>query len=193
MRCWIVLMPVLATACHRSPSVTADNASTAEVAAKVKAAGVAAQLTPGHWDSTVSIDELTVPGLPPGIAEKMKAAMDRSHRTGSCLTPEQAKNPGAGFFGGRDNKACRYDHFRMSGGAVDARMTCQAGGGTSAQIALTGTYTPDSFQMRMVTKSEAGPGQAAGGLGSNMTMTATVDARHAGACTGKEGGGVTRP
>ena len=41
-----------------------------------------------------------------------------------CLTPEQAKRPQGKFFNEQAANNCRYDHFTMGGGKIDAAMRC---------------------------------------------------------------------
>lgn len=181
MKAAFILLPFALAACGSKPSVSAENASAEEVAAKVKAAGgQAAFLSPGHWDSTVTIERVSIPGMPPEIAAHMKQVM-AGKVSGSCLTAEQAKKPGADFFGGKDRKDCRYDHFDMGDGKLNARMTCGGEGG-SAIMTMGGTYGPDSFKLAMTTETKGGAGPA-----ESMTMAATIDSKRTGACTGKEG------
>ena len=186
MKAIVVLLPLALAACGSKPSVSAENASVEEVAAKVKAAGgQAVFLSPGHWDSTVTIQQVSIPGMPPEVTAHMKQAM-AGKVTGSCLTPEQAKRPGADFFGGKDRKDCRYEHFEMGDGKLDARMVCSgAGAGGAATITMQGTYGPDAFKMAMTTEAKGGAGAPMGPMGP-MTMAATIDSKRTGACTGEE-------
>ena len=182
MKAVVVLLPLALAACGSEPSVSAENASVDEVAAKVKAAGGQAMfLSPGHWDSTLTIQQVSIPGMPPEVTAHMKQAM-AGKVTGSCLTPEQAKKPGADFFGGRDRKDCRYDHFDMGDGKLDAKLVCGAEGG-SAIVTMQGTYSPDTFRIAMTTEAKGAPGAPMG----TMTMAATIDSKRTGVCTGKEG------
>lgn len=178
----LIILPLLLAACHSGPSVSADNASVAEVDAKVKAAGGRAVfLTPGHWESTVTIDRVDIPGLPPGMADKMKqVAAGRTQA--SCLSDAEAKKPAGNFFGGDAGKDCRYEHFRMAGGALDAKMICKGRSvGEQATVVLAGTYGGDAFHLKMRT------GASGGGVASDgIAMAATVDAKRTGACTGQE-------
>ena len=168
-------------ACDNSPQVSANNATAAEVAQKVReAADEQSFVAPGQWQSKVTIEEFDVPGMPPEMAQRMKATMaqfqERSFE--SCLTKEEVKRPKEDFFAG-DNKNCRYDRFDMANGKIDAVMKC-AGGGATQTMTMTGAYTPDTYQMQMAMQAE-GDGASAG-----MRMKMRVDARRAGECTGTE-------
>ena len=165
-------------ACNSDPEVRAENASTEEVARKVEAAGGSGNfVNPGKWQSTVTIEEMTMPGMPPEMAEQMKAVQGRTQVNESCLTPEEAKRPKEDFFGGKDN--CRYERFTMGNGKIDAVMNCSEGGATQ-KMTMAGTYSGDSYNMQMTMQSAAG--QEAG-----MGMKMRVDAKRIGECTGKEG------
>ena len=179
MKRFVLLLPPLAlAACNSGPSVTATNASVEEVGKKVAAANANGSfVSPGHWDSTVTIKSLKMPGMdkmPPEMAEKMKASMTKGHSFQSCVTEADAKAPKEGMFGG--DKSCRYEHFTMAGGTIDAAMTCAAGGETR-KMTIKGNYSGDAYHAE-IASSGSGP------MGGEMTMT--IDAKRNGQCTGKE-------
>ena len=103
-------------ACNQGPEVHAENATAEEVAREVAQAGGSDNFVrPGLWESKVTIEEMSMPGMPPEMASKMPSFEGRVETGQSCLTAEEAKRPKEDFFAG-DNKNCRYDHFTMSGG-----------------------------------------------------------------------------
>lgn len=166
--------------CNSDPEVSARNASAAEVAQKLEAAGGTGNfVNPGKWQSTVTVEDMTIPGMPPEVAERMKSVQGRTQVTESCLTPEEAKRPKEDFFGGNEN--CRYDRFAMGDGKIDAVMKCSEGGATQT-MTMAGTYSGDSYKMGMTMES------AGGGSETGMKMKMRVDARRIGACTEKETG-----
>ncbi len=168
-------------ACKSQPDVEARNASVAEDADKVAEASASGDFVrPGKWRSNVTIDEIALLGMPPQMADRMKSMMaeHRQHSAESCLTPEEAKRPREDFFAG-DNKNCRYDHFTMSGGRIDAEMNCSERGAAQTMV-MQGTYGPDEYQLKMSMKADAGAGPAGG-----MTMKMRVDAKRVGECDGK--------
>lgn len=178
----IALLPLALAACESKPSVSAENASVAEVAAKVKAAGgQAMQLTPGRWESTVTIDRVDIPNMPPEVMANMKKAT-AGKVAASCLTAEQAKKPAAEFFAGKDRKDCRYDHFTISGGQLDAKMTCGDADG-KAVVTMKGAYAPETFRVAMTTEAAGSARTPAG----SMSMAATIDSKRTGECKGDEG------
>jgi hypothetical protein len=168
-------------ACNREPKVDARNASAEDVAKQVADAGGSENFVrPGKWESRVHIENFELPGAPAEAKTAMRNMQDQAMVSESCLTPEEAKRPKEGFFTGKD-KNCRYDHFTMGNGKIDAAMKC-TGEGMAQTMAMQGTYSPDAYQMRMSMKADAGAGPAGG-----MTMTMRVDAKRVGECDAKKG------
>ena len=165
-------------ACDSGPEVTAENATTGEVAKKMADAGGAGSFVrPGRWESKVTIEEMKIPGMSPEMASQMPSFEGRVETSMNCLSEEEAKRPKEDFFTG-DNKNCRYDRFTMAGGKIDAVMKCTDNGATHT-MTMQGSYSPTTYNMRMTMQ---GDGQGAAG----MAMKMRVDARHAGQCTGEE-------
>ena len=179
---FIVLLSALPlAACNSSPSVEAKNATVAEVAAKVAAAGGADSFVrAGKWSSTMTMDEMSAPGMPPQAAAQMKQMMGHSRTSESCLTPEQAKKPKPDFFSGKDN-GCRYDNFTMAGGKIDMTMRCSGGHamGAGTTMHMTGTYAPGEYHMAMETHADTGTKVGA------MVMKMHIDAKRIGECDAK--------
>jgi hypothetical protein len=172
----MLLLPLIAAACNSGPTVTAKNASVEEVSNKVAAAqGSGSFISPGHWDGKVTLTNLSAPGMekmPPETLKMMKDKMAAGQGFSSCVTAEDVKSPKAGMFGG--DKSCRYDHFTMAGGSIDARLTCEQAG-QKREMTIKGSYSADAYHTEVT--SDGGP------MG---TMSASVDAKRAGECTGKE-------
>jgi hypothetical protein len=149
----VLLLPL--AACGSKPTVDEKNASVEQVANKVaevsKSEGT---IRPGQWQSTMTIEEMDMPGMPPEARDQMKK-----------------------MFAG--NEQCRYDHFTMGNGKIDAEMHCNQAG--SAQtMTMAGTYGPDSYAMHMTSKTEGGP------AGEAMSMKMRVEAKRVGECTAKQ-------
>lgn len=176
MRPMLLILPLLSlAACSQEPSVTAENASMEEVAAKVRDAGGGGyQMRPGEWVSEARIQSIEIPGMPPAAAEQMKAMMAKQvHGNKFCLTPEMASKPSEDFFNG-GNSGCTYDHFEMAGGKVSGTMRCGKSD-ASQVISFDGTYSADNYQMHMnstVTGSPRGP----------MKMEMTIGSKRLGDC-----------
>ena len=177
----IILSLPLAACGSGGKSVTVTNASASEVAAKVDAAGADIMVSPGRWEGTATIN-MKMPGLPPEQQARLANNVGRAEPLVSCVTPEQVKDHRAFFNGSKDmDKSCRYDHFTMSGGAIDAVMTCATGGHQTA-MTMKGAYGADHYHVTM-TMDAKGDGPMA-----TMTSTTVVDAKRVGACRGDEKG-----
>lgn len=179
----VMVTAVALAACNKSPQVHEKDASVAEVAQKVReAGGDQSFVRPGLWQSKVTIEQLDMPGMPPEMAGRMKTMMaqNQAHGFKTCLTAEDVKKPKEDFFAGKNNE-CRYDHFTMGDGKIDAEMHCGGKDGSNV-MKMAGTYSPDSYQMQTSMKA-SGRDEATGG----MTMRMRIEASRVGECTGKEG------
>jgi hypothetical protein len=138
---------------------------------------------PGKWQSQITVEEISMPGMPPEMAQQMKAMIAQREKQSSeqCLTEENVRRPQEEFFAGKNN-ACRYDHFQMGGGKIDATMRCKASGVTQV-MEMDGTYSPESYTMRMATRSDGGQGPAGG-----MEMRMRVESKRIGECDAKAAG-----
>lgn len=190
--CWLAIIVAGLAGCGQSTkesaaasgTVALKNASIGEVQSQVAAAqGRGAVFQPGHWEGSVKIVDLALGGmdkLPPAIAERMKAKIASNTRFASCLTPEDAADARKALAEHAQGD-CRYEHFTMAGGAIDAALVCSGDGG-SHRMTMKGSYTEASYHLVSQSVSER-----SGGLGG-MSMKMELDARRTGVCTGKEDG-----
>lgn len=140
------------------------------VVAMVTAAAAQAQVRPGLWEASVTVQSIDIPGAPPQVARMMGG---RTTRQSYCLTPEQAaKGPQEML---KQNPSCRFTKYSMSGGSISTEMSCTQDGGTMIARS-TGSYTPTSFS---VTSSAAMSGK------TSMRMTSSSTGRRLGDCPGK--------
>lgn len=180
MRASLVAVPLLALAlagCDSKDSVVAKDESVASVAEKVAASDLKPK--PGRWESTMKVDAIDIPGMPPQAKEAMgRQFASTGQGFATCLTPEQASKPEGDFF--RHGAAgCTYDRFVMSDGRIDAEMTCKNDGGGTMKMTLAGTYAEESYSVAMTSQGEMQPGMP-------MTMKMTVNSRRTGDCNGTE-------
>ena len=180
MKMLLLALPLtMLAACDSSPEVKAENAKPSEVAAKVRAAVSDSDFVrPGKWTTSITIDEINIPGMPPEFAAKMKQQKVAARDVESCLTPEQAKQPKGGMFAGID-KSCRYERFIMNDGKIEAAMRCTQNQ-TVQTMTMTGTYAPERYDMNL-SSEVGGTGPQAG-----TTMKMKVASRRVGECDGKE-------
>ncbi|MBN8831049.1 MAG: DUF3617 domain-containing protein [Sphingomonadales bacterium] len=178
----VALIPL--AACDSGPSVTATNATQKEVQEKVADAvggGDAQMVEPGRWEGAMTVHEIDIPNMPAAAKEQMKQSMAGAKSFVSCVTPEDVKAQKAFFTGDEDDKSCKYDHFRLAGGKLDAALSCDRGEAGKMHMTMTGSYAPQSYRMDMASKAEGGPGH----MGA-MSMRMTVEAKRVGACRGDE-------
>jgi hypothetical protein len=162
-------------ACNNSDTVEGKNESIESVAKKVAASDLRPR--PGRWESTMTIEKLDMPNLPPQAKEVMQKQMGGGQTFATCLTPEQAAKPGADFFQGKDS-GCSYDRFSMTGGKVDAVMTCTQQGRTQ-KVTMAGTYGEEAYTMHLTSEGEAQPGMP-------MSMVMSVSSKRVGECDRSE-------
>jgi hypothetical protein len=164
-------------ACGSKPAVEEKNASVEQVANSVREASHGqAMIRPGKWQSTMTIEQMDMPGMPPEAKDEMKKMFAQSRTSENCVTPEEARQPQPKMFAGSDQ--CRYDHFTMGDGKIDAEMHCTQAGATQT-MTMAGTYSPEAYAMHMTSQTKGGPGQA-------MSMKMKVEAKRIGDCSGKE-------
>lgn len=134
-------------------------------------------LEPGQWENSVEIVDVKIEGLPEGapagVMDSMKGKVTTSK---SCITKEQAEDPGAEFFAAQEETNCEVKKFSMSGGAVSSEMVCSNMGGAPGNMtmAMDGQYGPSSYDMTMNMKG--------GASGMNMDITAKSIGKRIGDC-----------
>lgn len=177
----IALSALTLAGCNRG-TVDETNASIEEVANAVAESDATVRLLPGRWETSGELVELTAPGMPPQAQEMMKKQMTSStSRVAVCLRPEDVEKPNAGFFG-QNSPDCRFDHYRMGGGKIDAKMTCAPATGGAMTTTMTGTYAPGRYDMDVTSQVNAEGGMG----GERMTMRMRVVSTRTGECTGSE-------
>jgi type 1 fimbria pilin len=134
-------------------------------------------LEPGEWENTVEIVDVKIEGLPEGAPANMMDSLKTTTVSKTCITEEQAKNPGAEFFSAQKEFDCEVKKFNMSGGAIDSEMSCtnMNQGAGQMTMAMTGQYGPSSYDMTL--------SMDGGAAGVNMKITAKNSGKRIGACT----------
>ncbi|WP_166040543.1 DUF3617 domain-containing protein [Sphingosinicella sp. YJ22] len=130
--------------------------------------GESTVLEPGQWDMNVAITKMEAPGLPQGA----NVPLPPPQTVSQCLTPEQARNPGADFAGG-GQQGCTSDDYRMADGRISGTIQCNQQG-TSMRATVAGTYTRDSMDMTMNSETQAS--------GQNVNTEVRVTGRRTGEC-----------
>jgi len=169
------------SACNKGPDVSLKNASVGEVVEKVReSAGDEGFVEPGKWQTKITVLDVNIPGMPPQMAQQMKQSMGKmqEHSYETCLTEADVKRPKEDFFAGRHNE-CRYDHFTMSGGTIDAVMHCAGKPSGAMTMTIKGTYSRESYEATMAM-------DVSGGRDGGMKMQSHSQSHRVGQCTAEE-------
>ena len=144
------------------------NMSVNEVAAEL--ANV--RISPGLWESTSEVLNVTAPNLPRDVQNRMKGP---STTTRHCISEEQASRPDANFLATRQDN-CAYRDFTMRAGRMQGTMVCRGGDMPGeATATMNGEYGPESYDMR-IRMEMAGP------VDSTMTIETRASGRRVGEC-----------
>ncbi len=175
----VAALALALSGCSGGQKADDGQASTPEgAAANMAAAGI--KLRPGEYESTMKVLELTMPGMPAGHAEAMKAAMggqmEAPHRY--CFTAEQAAEGPRRLVSRMQQGDCRMADFKSAGNSVSGTMQCSFNGSTSTSK-FEGTYAADGSTMTMESDQQM-PGMA----GKGMHMKMQVSTRRVGECSG---------
>jgi hypothetical protein len=128
---------------------SADHDGDGKVSAKERAAEMASDgfipMQSGRWETKFVFDDIDVPTLGKNKKQQIMDEIAKIASSASCLSPEEAKNPGADFFGGSGAENCTYKTFDLSG--QDARMSliCTMEGIGSVDMDLNGAMAADKF------------------------------------------------
>ena len=157
--------------CGSQDGVTANNVSPEEVATKLAAGHN--QPTPGRWRWTSKIEKMDISGLLPEESD----AIGKPTTWFTCVTPEQANLANVEAFQ-KGARGCTYDHFSMHRGVLDAGLTCAAGA-RRYNAAMTGSYSPEDYQISTTAPFELRPGIAG-------NVTTSLEGMKVGECDGTE-------
>lgn len=135
------------------------------------------RLEPGQWENSMEIVDVEIEGLPDNVpASLMDGMKGKVTKSKTCITKEEAENPGAQFFAAQEQTNCEIKKFDMSGGAVSSEMTCSDMGGApgSMTIKMDGQYGPSSYDMDMKMTGGAG--------GMKMNISSKSNGKRIGSC-----------
>lgn len=163
MRKLIGLTVLSLAACGSEPEIKLKNASVEQVAAEVQKSGITGEtrFEPGEWRVDTQMVDVVAEGMPPQVAQQMKASMGSLSSDTQCLTPEQASRPNSGMFAGKQNGQCKYDSFELSGGKLRATMSCPSASGAKMAMTMDGAYTKTSYTVNAAMRMDSPtPGQS---------------------------------
>jgi hypothetical protein len=150
-----IILLGLAAACSNEPEIKLKNASVEQVATGEM------RFEPGQWRVETQMVDVVAEGMPPQVAQQMKASMGSLSSNVQCLTPEQASRPSSEMFAGKQNGQCKYDTFELSGGKLKATMSCPNASGAKMAMTMDGSYTKTSYAVDSAMRIDSPtPGQS---------------------------------
>lgn len=132
-------------------------------------------LQAGKWRSTTQFSEISIPGVPPQVAQMMRQHMARGNTVEYCLKPEDIRRPGAESLAGDGAQDCRYEEWSHTGGKMRATILCQIPGRGSMRTLMVGTGSSTRYSTDIDT-TITDPRQG------TMRMKGTVSGERLGAC-----------
>ena len=113
---------------------------------EVKAEVANVRVEPGEWERRTEILSVEGPDMPLELAARLKQPRPPLRY---CITPEQAAQPARVSDAiARPQAGCTVRDFAMQGGRMEGRMICREGAPTQISTAMSGTYSPQSFDYR---------------------------------------------
>jgi Protein of unknown function (DUF3617) len=99
----------------------------------------------GLWETQFVFSDIDVPTLGKIQKQQIMDEVAKSASSRSCLSAEDAKKPGADFFGGDGADKCLYKAFDVSGQNVRMKLSCGMDGMGSVDIELKGVMGETEF------------------------------------------------
>ena len=100
----------------------------------------------GEWQTTFTFTDIDVPSLGKAQRAQVMDELAKGASSKSCLSEDEAKNPGADFFGGAGAEKCVYKKFDISGQKATMTLSCAMEGmGGSIDMDMKGMMGADQF------------------------------------------------
>lgn len=164
------------TACSdKGADTDGDGKVTAAEAQKELSTGGAIAMKPGMWEVKISFDSIDAPGMPEAAKAQITKVTGNGISAKSCLTKEQAENPGADFFGGDASANCSFDQLDRSGNKMSVQMTCKPQGGIVISTKMAGNFEAETYSMTMEQKTSGAPM-------ASVTMKGKIEGKRVGDC-----------
>ena len=142
----------------------------------IERAGNAIRPQPGLYRSTTEITEFDIPNAPAQVKEMMRNSAVSKQATEYCLTLAEVEKGFEESLRKSQQGDCDYRRFNVSGGTIEAAMTCRQDGRT-VDLTLSGKGTRTSSDMAMTMNTDMGP------MGKG-TIRARTKTERIGDCTG---------
>lgn len=99
----------------------------------------------GLWETRFVFSDIDVPTLGKSEKQQIMDEVAKSASSRSCLSAEEAKKPGADFFGGEGADKCVYKAFDVSGQNVRLKLSCSMDGMGGVDMELKGVMGETEF------------------------------------------------
>jgi Protein of unknown function (DUF3617) len=99
----------------------------------------------GLWETKFTFADIDVPTLGKTEKQQIMEEVAKGASSRSCLSAQEAKKPGADFFGGNGAEKCVYKSFDVSGQNVKMKLTCGMEGMGSVEMDLSGVMGETEF------------------------------------------------
>ena len=109
----------------------------------------------GQYRASIKLLSLDMPDAPPQVADMMGSMLSRDFDY--CLTPEDVAEGYQSVMNRAQQGDCSYERFDVSGGSIDAAMTCDVEGREMA-VVMQGTGSPTSSEITMTMTGDMGMG-----------------------------------
>lgn len=170
---------VLASCSDNSADRDGDGAVSTDERAAEMAADAFIPMKPGRWETKFTFTNIEVPTLGKAQKQQIMDEMAKGASSTSCLSAEEAKKPGADFFGGEGANKCVYQTFDVSGQNVKMALRCGMEGMGSVDMDLAGAMDESKFDFdtQMALRLP---------MVGKVKLKGTAVGKHAGVCTGTE-------
>lgn len=144
---------VAAAICIAALSSCSDNSADQDGDGTVDSAERAAEMDydafipmkPGLWETKFTFTHIDVPTLGEEEKRQIMEEVAKGASSRSCLSQEEAKKPGADFFGGNGAEKCVYKSFDVAGQNVKMKLSCGMEGLGSVDMDLSGVMGETEF------------------------------------------------
>jgi Protein of unknown function (DUF3617) len=99
----------------------------------------------GLWETKFTFSDIDIPTLGQSQKRQIMDGVAKGASSKSCLSAEDAKKPGADFFGGNGAENCVYKAFDVAGQNVKMKLSCTMEGMGTVDIDLAGVMGETEF------------------------------------------------
>ncbi|WEK46658.1 MAG: DUF3617 domain-containing protein [Candidatus Andeanibacterium colombiense] len=146
MRSSVFILPFAAAialaGCGKKDEAPAGKTGEAAPAGSVSTATIG--LRPGQYEATIEMLEMTIPGMPAGMAKEM-AKRNGPTKISYCVTEQEAAQSVKQMLGKAQTGNCSFKTYDVSGGHITTEMACKNPDGTEGTIKTSGTISSEAM------------------------------------------------